>query len=256
MTIIEPDGAGATAERFAELSRHRARKGGVRRAQLAAWAADVHTLEALLWQNGLGEAPDPHAQLAGVGSAVAASIEALTGTVSGGLSARGVVELAREAMVTTFDESVHGLLNDRFTDLGHLDDAVPTAEGESTPEPAIDRLEGRSPAELVAELRTAAADCMAVAQLLAAEGERDAARRLARQSDNAALEAYLVSAAMDGGDQRLTTVDLRWELAAGAEGDLVPGEDDLLARRELFTSLLGPAEREVLHGMLEPAPEW
>ena len=258
MTIIESDGPATTSERFADLSERCAHRGDVRRAQLAAWASDVHVLEALLWQNGLGEAPDPHAQLAGVGAAVAASIEALADTLTGELTARGVVELAREAMVTTFDESVHGLLTDRFAGLDHLDDAVPSPDAAHHPEPALHRLEGRTPAELVDELRTAAADSMAVAQLMASEGQAAAAMRLARQADTAAFEAYLVQAALGAGDDRLATVDLRWELAAVAEDQARPEQyvDDLLARRDLFTSLVGPGEREVLHDMLEPAPEW
>lgn len=249
----------STAERYADLSRRQARQGEVRRAQLAAWAADVHVLEELLWENGLGDAPDPHEQLAAIGEAVAAAIEALAAEAPDDLSPREVVELARHAMVTTFDASVHELLEQRFGDLQHLEQQPdvqpqqprhPEGRPEDRPE---DRLEGRAPEQLVAELRMAAADCMAVAQVMAAEGEPSAALRMARQSDNAAFEAYLVSAAVAAGDSALATVDLRWQLAQDAESGSgpEPAADELHARRALLGSLVGSAERPALDATLE-----
>jgi hypothetical protein len=251
-----------TAGQYAALSRRSAQQGDLRLAGLAAFAGDVHVLESLLWQNGLGEAPDPRAQLAAVGEAVAASIEAAAAGVADGLSDRAVVELARAAMVGTFDESVHDLLVARLASLDHLDatSGLPTAP--VTTARGLARLEGRTPDELVAELRTAAADCMAVAHVLATEGESGAALRLARQSDNAAYEACLVRSAVAAGDAGLATVDLRWELAAavldgpadGADGLVDPG--DLQARRDRLSALLGPSEREALQGCWEPMPPW
>ena len=246
-------GATSTAERYADLSRRQAGEGDVRRAQLAAWAADVHVLEELLWENGLGEAPDPYEQLAAIGEAVASAIEALAGDAPDDLSPREVVELARHAMVTTFDASVHELLEQRLSDLAHLEQVQPLPQAPD----ARDRLAGRTHDELVSELRTAAADCMAVAQLMAAEGEPEAALRLARQSDDAAFEAHLVNAAVAAGDTALATVDLRWELARAAEADRAAqahpsdAEDKLLARRDLLGSLVGSAERPALDAVLE-----
>jgi hypothetical protein len=231
-----------SAPDYAGLSRRYADRGDVRMAQLAAWAGDVHTLEDLLWENGLGQAPDPGAQLAAVGESVAASVEDLARTLPDRpLTARAVVEAAREAMVTTFDESVHGLLSDRLGDLAYLDDAHPAPpEAEAAGGRTVDRLDGRTPAELAAELRTAAADCATMATLLGAGGEADAAARLNRQADSAAFEAYLVLAALRAGDTSLATVDLRWDLV-GAE----PGS------RGRFTDAVGSAERDALHRELE-----
>jgi len=247
-----PTAGPTTAQRYADLSRRQARRGNARRAQLAAWAADVHVLEELLWENGLDEAPDPHEQLATIGEAIASAIEAMAADTADDLTPRQVVELARHAMVTTFDASVHALLQERFADLGHLDALAQPGPEEGArhaePQPE-DLLDGRAPEQLVTELRTAAADCMAVAELMATEGEPEAAQRMARQADNAAFEAYLVTAAIAAGDTGLATADLRWQLARDAE-ETGPAQD-LGARRALLGSLVGSAERPALDAIME-----
>jgi hypothetical protein len=236
-----------TSAEYAALSRRHADDGNLRMAQLAAWAADVHVLEDLLWQNGLAQAPDPAAELAAVGESVAASVDELAGSLPPGVrfTAREVVEAAREAMVTTFDESVHGLLADRFGDLAQLDEhRAGTTVDRATHTSA--RLEGRAAAELAAELRTAAGDCATMAGLLEAAGEPEAAVRLSGQADAAAFEAHLVSAAIRAGDEALVTVDLRWDLVA--DDDSAPA-----AWRDRFAGVLGSAERDALLGTFEPA---
>ena len=230
---------------YAELSRRHARDGDLRLAQLAAWAGDVHVLEELLWENGLDQAPDPLAQLAAVAESVALAVEELADDLPDGrLTARAVVEVAREALVTTFDESVHGLLADRFGDLAQLDEAraARTGTGPDREARLAARLAGRSAEALAADLRVAASDCATMAGLLAADGEPEAAGRLSRQADTAAFEAHLVSAALAAGDDTLATVDLRWDLAdhGGDRGRLI--------------AVLGAAERDALARTLEPEP--
>jgi hypothetical protein len=235
-----------TSEQYAELSRRHAGDGNLRMAQLAAWAGDVHVLEDLLWQNGLAQAPDPAGELAAVGESVAASVEELARALEPGawFTAREVVEAAREAMVTTFDESVHGLLADRFGDLGQLDEHRASTPVDRAAQTSA-RLGGRAAAELAAELRTAAGDCATMAGLLEAAGEAEAAVRLTAQADAAAFEAHLVSAAIRAGDDALVTVDLRWDLVA--DDDSAPA-----SRRDRFAGVLGSAERDVLLGAFEP----
>ncbi|MDI6911849.1 hypothetical protein [Nocardioides sp.] len=235
---------------YAELSCRYAYDGDQRMAQLAAWAGDVHVLEELLWENGLAQAPDPLAALAAVGESVALALEELAQDLPDGpLTARAVVEAAREALVTTFDESVHGLLVDRFGDLSQLDEA-PSDQARAGAGPDREarlaaRLAGRSADALVGDLRTTAADCATMAGLLAADGEPEAAGRLSRQADTAAFEAYLVAAAVRAGDDPLATVDLRWDLAdRGERGD-----------RGRLLAVLGAAERDALARLLEPEPE-
>ncbi len=232
---------------YTRLSERYAGDGDLRMAALAAWAADLGALEALLWENGLGQAPDPGAQLAAVGEQVAAFVEHAAATLPNRpVSLRGVLEAAREAMIATFDESVHGLLSDRLGDVAHLDDAQP-ADGEDeavTGERSAARLADRTPEQLAAQLRTAASDCATMATLLGAGGEADAAARLSRQADVAAFEAYLVLAAIRGGDRDLATVDLRWDLVEDGPG---------AQRRERFAAAVGSAERDALQQVLEPA---
>jgi hypothetical protein len=152
-------------------------------------------------------------------------------------------------MITTFDESVHGLLSDRFDDIGQLDTCQPTV-GVGRPARGSVRLSWRSASELAAELRTAAGDCAAMAELLADGGEPEAAQRLAGQSDTAAFEAYLVSAAVRSGDDALATVDLRSDLVAGA----ADGADPAVDRREQLVAVLGSAERDGLRRTFLTAP--
>lgn len=255
------DGAQTIApDELAELSRAYADRQAPHMAQLAAWASDLKKLETLLWEHGLAGAPDPDVQLAAIGEVVAASLEAQGRQLAGDLSVRETVEMGRTAMAAAFDESVGGLLADRLMPLDHLDacvEAEPGAETEWTgPET---RLAGRTPAGMVSDLRLAAADCMAVAQVMLREGEEDTAVRLARQADAASFEAYLITAAVLAGDHALATVELRWDLAAWAEpwpekpsSGVVP---TLSRQRQQLLAVVGAAEQEVLGAMFEPLLE-
>lgn len=231
----------STTDDYAELSRRYAAAGEARLAQLAAFSADVHVLEELLWSNGLGEAPDPAAELAAIGESVAASIEAAAAALDDtGPTGRELVEVAREALVMTFDPSVHDLLTERFEDLDHLDHCRATRTVDPEDRTAA-RLSGLTAAELVAELRTAAGDCRAMADLLHGGDEHEAGDRLDRQSDAAAFEAHLVSSAIRAGDDALVTVDLRWDLVAGEN-----------PTPERLTAVVGSAERDALRSTIAP----
>lgn len=231
------------AGEYAELSRRYAAAGDLRMAQLAAWSSDLHVLEELLWSNGLGQAPDPSVELAAIGASVAASVEAAAaGPADSGPTARELAEIARAALVTTFDPSVHELLTERFEDLSHLDGCRPAGGDTEPADRTSARLAGLSADALAAELRTAAADCMAMAELLFAGDEHEAGHRLARQSEAAAFEAHLVTSAVRAGDDALVTVDLRWGLVAD--------EDPTPAR---LVAVVGSAERDALRHSLEPS---
>lgn len=221
-----------TAHEYGELSRRYAEAGDPRMAQLAAWAADVHVLEELLWSNGLAQAPDPAAELAVIGESIAASIEdAAAALADSGPTGRDLVEVARQALVSTFDPSVHQLLTDRFGEVDHLERGPGPGAVDAETRTAV-RLGGLAPADLVAELRIAAADCAAIAEILLADGDLPAGQQLSRQARAAAFEAQLVASAIRGGDDALVTVDLRW--------DLVAGEDPTPER---LATVVGSAER-------------
>jgi hypothetical protein len=235
----------ALSERYADLSRAYARDGQGRLALLAMWAADVKVLQVLLWENGLGEAPDPEVQMGLVGEAVFASLAAAM-PLSGRVTLRQVAEHARSGLLATFDESVHAMLGERFARLDHLDGLAPPVPGEAAD--AVRRLLARrSPETLQADLRTAAADCRAIADEMARDGDEVGARRLCRQADLASFEAHLVATALTVGDHAFNTVVLRREL--GVRALRIAGN-----RREpqdVLTRVVGPEEAPALRARFD-----
>lgn len=245
---------------YVALSHAYASRGEGRPALLALWAADVQVLQALLWESGLGSAPDPEAQMALVAEAVGSSLAEGAESATGPTTLREVAERARGALLATFDESVHAMLEERFAPLDHLDLLAPPASGGARTAGAKRRA-GRTSQDLVADLRTAAGDCMAIAHEMVRDGDVVGARRQVRQADLGAFEAYLVSSALAVGDTALTTVGLRWDLAEVAHRaahDTVdePETDDLDEEvrvfRDRLAGVVGPAEEAVLGGFFEP----
>jgi hypothetical protein len=251
------DGAAAQRARYADLSQTYAAAGQARLAALAAWAADLQTVHLLLWESGLGEAPDPDAHLAAVATAV---VESLSDQLGAGLAAdpvddtvRGAVESARRALVATFDSSVHEMLNDRFESLDHLDGLTPPSMAGM--QRSLDRrLAGRAPHVLVSQLRIAAADCMAIAVAMARSGDLAGALLQVRQADLASFEAYLIDAALGFRDTALATVELRWDLAMLTDEPLQAEYELFAAAGELRSRLLdavGPGEQPELSSYFE-----
>jgi len=238
-------------EQLVRLAGRYAGDGDVRRAQLASWAADVYALEELLWEYGLAESPDPVAQLAAVGESVASALETLADGVSGDVEPRAVVEAARRAMVSTFDESVHDVLLEQLPSLDHLDACASsvTQPGGIDETPALERLGARTAEQLVSELRQAAEDCIHVREVMDDEGEVVASDRMTLQADVATFEAYLIAAAVHAGDDRLVSVDLRWELARNlvpTDGAKVTDKSPFATLRRELIALVGSAEMETL----------
>lgn len=247
--------AAAQITDYAELSRAHAARGDARLALLAMWCADIRLLQVLLWESGLGSAPDPDAQLAAVSQAVRASLTDCADSVDLPMTPREAVERARRAMVGTFDASVHSMLVERLTSLDHLDSvSAPLADdGERS---RGRRLAGRSAEALVADLRATAGDCMAVAVTMADEGDLAGAISLARQADLASFEAYLVAVAVRVGDGVLATVDLRWDLAEddgpgspSPAGDLEQAVNEF---RDRLVGVIGPGEETGMKEYFEP----
>lgn len=240
---------------YAELSRAYAARGDARLALLAMWAADIRVLQVLLWESGLGSAPDPDAQLAAVSQAVGASLTDCADAAGLPMTPREAVERARRAMVGTFDDSVHSMLVERMAPLDYLDSvSAPLADdGERS---RVHRLAGRSAEALVADLRATAGDCMAVAVTMADGGDLAGAISLARQADLASFEAYLVAAAVRVGDVALATVDLRWDLAEadgpGASSPAGDLEQAVNGFRDRLVGVIGPGEETGMREYFEP----
>lgn len=246
-------GVAATIDVYVSSSRTYAAKGDVRLALLSLWAADVLVLQSLLWESGLGSAPDPDAQLTAVGQALKDSLRADPAGQDGPDTALSALQRARTAMMSTFDESVHTTLLQRFVHVGHLDGLPAPAPGAAELAQQA-RLGERSPQELAEDLREAAADCMAVSAAMARSGLTPDAIAQARMADLASFEAYLLEAALAVGDTTLATVDLRWDIATSAVAGMpVPDglSDAAYQLRELLVGCVGPAEGDALWATFE-----
>lgn len=232
------------AESYAARSREHARAGDARRALLALWAADVRSLQQLLFESGLGSAPDPQAQLVAVADAVVEAMTSFATDPSEHVDPRALITAARAAMAAAFDESVHGLLQERFSAVDHLDGLEPVS-GVGRAERGND-LSGRTPEQLAGDLMTAAGDCAAIASELARAGDAVGAAAQQRLADGGCFEAYLTQVAAMTGDSGLVTVDLRWDLAANGHSGWEqeePVADDVRGR---LAEAVGVLERDVL----------
>ena len=250
------EGLRAQADAYHQLSRACAGRGDRRNAVLAMWASDVRTLHSLLWESGLGGAPDPAEQLQACADAV---VDGIGTRPSGDLrdaTPRDLIEIARADLAAVFDPSVHVLLDERFRSLDHLD-AIDQYHAPGELHPPTDRLAGRSPAQLLVDLRAAASDCVCVAQVLAGEGDFEEADRQLWHATLAAFEAFLVAVAVSAGDEQLLTVHLHWELAAATvtDGPLL-GRADAPWLREHLLGLCGPAGGAGLLAELDLAGTW
>lgn len=247
-----------TSTDYSHASRSYADQGEGRLAVLAQCAADIQVLQQLLWENGIDQSPDPDAQLAAVGEAVSGSLSLLAAETAGGTAVEMVTRF-RHAVVTTFDESVHSLLTERFPPLDHLA-GVPVSF-EQADDVVVDRLAGRTPTALVADLQATARDCIAVAEVMLEEEDVAGAVRQLWQADLAVFEAYLVHAATRAGDAGLVTVALRWDRAR----ELVPGppespestdavEQAVVAWRETLVGVVSAVEATALRAAFAPVP--
>jgi hypothetical protein len=247
--------ASASIDVYVELSATYAAKGDTRLALLALWASDVMVLQSLLWESGLGSAPDPDAQLAAVGRAVDSALRSITSAHDESPTATSALQRARTAMMSTFDSSVHARLIERFHSPEHLS-GLPLPAASAAQDSRLSRLGDRSSRQLAEDLRVAAADCMAVSTWMAHAGLPVDALAQARSADLAAFEAYLVEAATAVGDISLATVDLRWDIATSAIESITDVPQGLPQAvhqvRDVLLRAVGPAEVDALSATFEP----
>lgn len=230
----------AHAEDYAALARWYAERGDTRRAVLATWAADVRSIQRVLWENGLGAAPDAEQALGQVAEAVVAAVA--SSDAAGATELRQLIERARDALTSAFDPSVHDTLRAVYVDLDHLETLAAPAPGEAN-RSVSDRLGGRSGEQLVGDLLVTAHDARLVARVMAELGDDEEAQRQQAAACLAAFEAYLVLASAAAGDATLATTDLRWDLAA-LKADRVGPEPHRL--REAMREVVVPAEEDAL----------
>lgn len=237
-------------ESYAGLARWYADRGDARRAVLATWAADVRALQHVLWENGLGTAPDAEQALGQVAEAVVSAVAASDAVDATGL--REILERSRDAMTSAFDPSVHETLRGAYVDLDHLDSLPHGSSAGEANRSVADRLGGRSAEQLVGDLLATAHDARVVGQVMDEVGDHEEAQRQLGAACLAAFEAYLVLASAASGDATLATADLRWDLAAiKAAG--TDGEPHRL--REAMREVVVPAEEQALLELVDaPLP--
>lgn len=244
--------ADRAAAAYADQSRHHAAAGDTRLAVMAAWASDLHALQALMWERGLGSSPSPDAQLLAVAAAVARSVDAFAQDPGTPADARAAVEAARAGLAKTFDASVHALLAQRLCTLDHLEGLPhPGVADDSGASRAVDRDTGPAPAP-----RPHPRDAMAVARAMRAAGREEDALRLAYVADLETVRACLRRSAADAGDPAGVTATLRWRAVTAAITALddIPAEHDaaVAALRDAIESALGPVDAARLAPAWEP----
>lgn len=254
--------AAAKTAMYARLSRNAAAARDGRLAVSAAWAADIHAVQALLWERARDSDAEPFERFFAVGTAIGAALDpaAPDAAVPSGAkedvrTARGVIESARRRLIAAFDPPAALLISARLIAVDHLAALpAPVAGTEAAVGSLARRLAGQNLPAAVADLLTAAADCGTVARGLAAAGLAADAVRQIRLAEIAAFEAYLLEASAAVGDSELLSADLR--RAALTETlpnvKLLP-EDPAAARevvREAMRAVLGPAEAARLDARL------
>lgn len=240
---------------YGDLSRTYAQAGNSFAAVHAAFAADVQTVQVVMWERVMVASPTPEEKFREIADTVAGALAAYAIAPTGASTARETVENARAALLRAFSGGAADMVAEHFFPLDHLDALA-------YPDPAVgaqtvhSRTGGEHP-EVVARTRLRAAhDCMVMAVALNREGRLDEAMQQAWASDWATLEAYLLEAALRVGDYALMTVEMRWLLASEAVAriEALPTDFEraVATVRNQIAASLGSVEGERLNRMFEP----
>jgi hypothetical protein len=221
---------------FESLSRNYADAGDDVAAVISQWGADVANLQAAAWERIVVVSRSPQGPLFDIGSKAIAGMHTLTDALGQPyLSAKSLVEAARDAMVGAIGEDLGAEVRGRFGTIEHLD-RVPAPRGQQLTEAAERRLGGLAPQAFVVARRAAAHTRME--QAVATSAGRSEAIAAAYEADMLTLEAYLVESAVLVGDECLLTVQLRWDFATTAVTRLASVPDDVIAATSLVRHTL------------------
>lgn len=239
--------ADATARAYHGLSLRYAADGDVFSAVHASWAADVHVVQSVLWQHVLGADPQAEDSYAVAVQVIGEALAAYTDTsaLASVEDAADQVRAARAGLAAAFEQPLLAEVTARFAPLDHLD-GLPVPGQDAADRVAEEVLRGQFPDVLAQQQRFAAVDGIAVARGLARAGLEDDAFTQAWLADWSALAAYLLDAAILGGDQWLVTVQMRWALVC-AEVARIPAlpagvPQALGVVRTRMAAALGPIE--------------
>lgn len=240
---------------YGELSKRYAANGDAYAAVHAAFAADVQTVQAVMWERVMVASPVPEEQFAAVGETVTKALAAYATAPTGATDARSAVEAAREGMAGAFDPVAQRILSGEYLALDHLD-GLPHPDVAAGAQISATRTKGEDAAVVALKRQQAARDCMTVAKSMHREGRLDDAMRQAWQADWATFESYLLDAAAQVGDVSLITVEMRWTLATDAIAKIVALPSDFAAAvttiRGRMVNSLGTIEGQRLNARFEP----
>lgn len=240
---------------FGDLSHQYAQAGNSFAAVHAAFAADVHTVQAVMWERVMVASPDPDAQFTQVAATVAAALAAYAAAPAVAVTAREVVEQARTGMGAAFDPAALRMLSEGLLPLDHLDQ-LSYPDPRTGAELAYNRTKGQNPVNVSRTRLRAAHDCMTMAVALNRDGNLNEAMRQAWAADWATLESYLLDAAAQVGDYALITVEMRWALASTAIATVQSLPNDFVEAvtviRNRMVTVLGTVEGMRLSERFEP----
>jgi hypothetical protein len=232
-----------------------AQEGDAHGAVHAAWAADISTVQAIVWERIMVASARPDQQFFAVATTVSRALSLYASRPVPTSNARDAVEQARAGLAAAFDDNLLKLVTERYITLDHLDGLpYPTVAAASAARHA--RTNGQPIEVYIAGKREEAADAMSVAKGMRQEGRTNDAVGQAYQSDLAALEAYLVDCARAVGDPYLATADLRWSAACDAIASLrgLPAdfEGAVETIRATILRSLGPIDASRMVGEFQP----
>lgn len=198
---------------YTDLSKRCAAAGDAYRAVHAAWAADVNTVQAVMWERVMVASPIPEAQFDAIADTIASALANHSTMPAAATDARAAVTSARDGLAAAFDAPAQRVIAAKYAPLDHLD-GLPHPTADDGLRVLQTRTHGDPVETVIARKRHTAQACMVAAQQLRSEGQIDEAMQQAWQADWATFEAYLMEVALQVGDTNLVTVDMRWALAA------------------------------------------
>jgi hypothetical protein len=214
---ITPEGlhadASAKVRAYDGLARRYAAEGNAFVAVHAAWAADVHVVQSVVWQHLLVTSPDPEQAYAEIVETVRQALSAYASAAPGMGDAAGAVQSARAALASVFDATLMPLIAGQFPRLDYLA-GLPMPDMDEGRRLIAARLGDDTVLGLAQQQQFAAADGAAVAASFQRVGLDDDAMVQAWLADWSALASYLLETAALVGDTALVTVELRWALVA------------------------------------------
>jgi hypothetical protein len=236
-------------------ARIHAQSGSVVAAIASACGADITLLQAMLWERILIASRAPQRQYFQAAGSLLASMESAELPAPPDDTAEQYLVVARENLVTQFDEPLQREAAAKLPDLTYLRWlAAPTPDDFDAAVAA--RLDGGSSAAFISARRKAARESMVEAQSDRIRGRIPAAIQAAYVSDFQSLEAYLIESALATGDARLLSVTMRSDLVASAIAELPRLPEDFGRAvgtiRDAMCSALTEADAERLRDALLP----